>query len=135
MMRQRREPAWWILYGVLPLMGGLFVVESRVALPVGWRTWVQIGIILFIYSLVWIWLWGNDLALLDDGQDLQDKDDADTANHAALRSLARGFTPRQVYVDDVKVRPTPRRIMTRCHARRIRKCSHSLGRRSFRSRS
>jgi hypothetical protein len=132
-MRKRREPAWWPLFGLLPLMGGLFVIESRVSLPPGWRKCVQIGIILFVYSLVWIWLWVNDRALLHDGQDLNDKDDADTANGAALRSLGPGFTPPQADVNDLRARPTPRRIMTRVNAREIRKCSHSLDRRSSRS--
>lgn len=130
-MRKRREPAWWILYGLLPLTGGLFVVESRMTLSPGWRKCVQIGIILFIYSLVWIWLWVNDRALLPDGHDLPDNDDVDPANGAAQRS--QDFTPPQANVSDVRGRPVPKRIMTRVNPREIRKCSHSLGRRSSRS--
>jgi hypothetical protein len=132
-MRQRREPAWWLLFALLPVMGGLFVVESRVSLPPGWHKGMQIGIILFVYSLVWIWLWVNDLALLGDGQDRHDKDNGDTANDAAQRSPGQGFTPPQANVSDVRGRPVPRRIMTRVNPREIRKCSHSLGRRSSRS--
>jgi hypothetical protein len=132
-MRQRREPAWWMLYGLLPLMGGLFVVESRMSLPPGWRTCVEIGIILFIYSLVWIWLWTNNLALLQDGQDLNDRDDEDTANGAALRSRGPGSIPHQVHVSDGRAHPAPRRMRIKVNGREIRKCSHSLGRRSSRS--
>jgi hypothetical protein len=132
-MRLRREPAWWMLYGLLPLMGGLFVMESRLALPPGWRKCVQIGIILFAYGLVWIWLWVNDQALLREGQDLPVKDETDTANGGEPPSRGPGGIPPQADGSDVRGHPTPRRIMTRINAREIRKCSHSLGRRSSRS--
>src|ERR687888_1742498 len=132
-MRKGREPAWWLLFGLLPLMGGLFVVESRLALSPGGRKCVQIGIILFVYGLVWIWLWINDRALLRDGQDVPEKGEADTANGREPRALGPGVTPPQVDGNDVRGRPVPRRIMTRVNAREIRKCSHSLDRRSSRS--
>jgi hypothetical protein len=132
-MRLRREPAWWILYGLLPLMGGLFVMESRLALPPGWRKWVQIGIILVIYGLVWIWLWVNDRVLLHANQDRPVEDAADTAKGGEPPSRGPGVTLPQADGSDVRGRPTPRRIMTRINAREIRKCSHSLGRRSSRS--
>jgi len=51
------------LYASVPLMGGLLVLEYRAALPPGWHTVVRIGIVLFIYSLVWRWLHANTLAL------------------------------------------------------------------------
>jgi hypothetical protein len=54
---------------------------------------MQIGTILLIYSLVWIWLWVNDRALLPGGQNLPEKGEADTANGAELRVLGPGFTP------------------------------------------
>jgi hypothetical protein len=132
-MHKHREPAWWILYGLLPLMGGLFVVEARASLPPGWHKCMQIGTILLIYSLVWIWLWVNDLALLRHGQGVQEKDDADTANGVARRPRGPGFTPPQADVYDGKARPTPRRMRRKVMGREIRKCSHSLGRRSSRS--
>jgi hypothetical protein len=132
-MRPRREPAWWMLYGLLPLMGGLFVAESRVSLPPGWHKGMQIGIILFVYCLVWLWLWVNDLALLHDRQDQPDKDEADPANGAALRSRGPGSTPHQVHVSDGRAHPAPRRMRIKVNGREIRKCSHSLGRRSSRS--
>jgi hypothetical protein len=132
-MRKRREPAWWLLFGLLPLMGGLFVVEPRLALSPGGRTCVQIGIILFVYGLVWIWLWVNNRALLHDRQDWPDQAEADPANGAALRSQGPGSTPHQVHMSDGRAHPAPRRMRIKVNAREIRKCSHSLGRRSSRS--
>ena len=132
-MRKRREPDWWMVYGLLPLMGGLFVVESRVSLPPGWHKGVQIAIILFVYGLVWIWLWVNDRTLLRDGQDVPENDEADTANGGEPQPLGPGVTPPQADGNDVGGRPVPPRIMTRVNGREIRKCSHSLGRRSSRS--
>jgi uncharacterized membrane protein YhaH (DUF805 family) len=62
MRQQPREPAWWMLYALVPLMGGLFVVEHRAALSPRWHTFVQISIVLFIYGLVWLWLSAQTLA-------------------------------------------------------------------------
>jgi uncharacterized membrane protein YhaH (DUF805 family) len=45
-------PAWWVLCALVPLMGGLLVAEHRASLPPGWHTFVQITVVLFIYSLV-----------------------------------------------------------------------------------
>lgn len=68
LMAARRKPPWWMLYALVPLMGGLLVVESQASLSPGWHKGVQIGIILFIYGLAWLWLWPNDLALRHDRQ-------------------------------------------------------------------
>jgi hypothetical protein len=132
-MRTRREPAWWMLFGLLPLMGGLFVVESRLSLPPGWHQGVQIALILVIYGLVWVWLWVNDRALLYDGHGSDDKGNVHTASGAVMRSLGPDSIPHRADVSDVRGRPVPRRIMTRVNPKEIRQCSHSLGRRSSRS--
>jgi hypothetical protein len=50
-MLRHREPAWWVLYMLVSLMGGLFVVDNQASIPPAWHTAVQIGVVLFIYSL------------------------------------------------------------------------------------
>src|SRR4029453_17035647 len=61
-----RKPAWWMLYAVVPMMGGLVLVEARASCSPGWHKAVQIGIILFVYGLVWVWLRANDSAMPHD---------------------------------------------------------------------
>jgi hypothetical protein len=58
-MTQHGGPTWWVLYALVPLMAGLLTVEHRAALPPGWHTFMQIGIVLCMYGLVWLWLQVN----------------------------------------------------------------------------
>ncbi len=59
-----RKPAWWQLYALVPLMGGLMLVAYHVALPPMWREGVHVSILIFIYGLVWRWLRANMYALM-----------------------------------------------------------------------
>ena len=51
-----RKPAWWQLYALVAVLGGLFIVERRAALVPGWHMGVQAAIICVMYGLVWRWL-------------------------------------------------------------------------------
>jgi hypothetical protein len=54
MTHKQPRPAWWLLYTLMPVMGGLLLVESRASLSPGGHKAVQVGIVLFTYGLVWL---------------------------------------------------------------------------------
>jgi hypothetical protein len=68
MTHTQRRPAWWMLYALAPVTGGLLLLESRVSLSPGWHKALQMGIILFVYGLVWVWIRATDAALRHDRQ-------------------------------------------------------------------
>ena len=106
-----RTPAWWMLYALVPVMGGLLFAESRASLSPGWHKCVQIGVVLFTYRLVWAWLRANGRAMLS----------------SAFRSSGTWRTPDQGYGDSVRQGSTLKYINSKAQQRGMRKCSHSLG--------
>ncbi len=137
-MPKTRKPAWWMLYALVPVMGGLLVLEFRAPVSPGWHKAVQVGIILFVYSLVWLWLWANDCAMLQDGMNRaslngEAPQDSDAAPRSARGLPGMPLTPRQRPKGALRSRSALRYINHRTHGREIRKCSHSLDRRSSHS--
>ena len=131
MLRTPRKPGWWMLYVLVPLMGGLLALEHGAPLSPRGHQYAQVGIVLFIYGLVWLWV--STRALAHDGQDEQSQEEMDTSNHMAVRSLESSLTPRHAYVRRLSVGHTKGRISAKADRREIRKCSLSLGRQSFHS--
>src|SRR5215510_8900273 len=85
-MTTPRKPAWWQLGALVPLMGGLMLLAYLAALPPGWREGVQVGIMIFIYFLVWRWLQANMYGLMKRptlGHRDHHRHDASRANGAA----------------------------------------------------
>lgn len=137
-MHKTREPAWGMLYAVVPVMGGLLVLEFRVPLSPSWHKAVQIGIILFVYSLVWVWLWANDRAMLQGSATRssrvgRERDDGGAAQRPAHWLPGTPLTPCQGPSDALRPGSTLRCVNRKAHRREIRKCSHSLDRRSSHS--
>jgi hypothetical protein len=62
MNAQNVHPKWWQLYLLLPLLVGLFMVDFRLKLSTRGHQIVQIGILLFVYWLVHLWLKANEAA-------------------------------------------------------------------------
>ena len=62
-MRQDVRPKWWQLYLTLPLLIGLFMVDFRLNLSARGHQIAQLGILLFVYWLVHLWLKANQAAL------------------------------------------------------------------------
>jgi hypothetical protein len=132
-MPKTREPAWWMLYALVPVMGGLLVLEFRAPLSPGWHKGVQIGIILFVYGLVWLWLWANDSAILHDSANRaplfrKARDDRDAAQRSARGIPERHFTPSRGLSAALRTSSTLGCVNCSAHRREIRKCSHSLDR-------
>jgi hypothetical protein len=132
-MLKTREPAWWMLYALVPVMGGLLVLEFRAPLSPGWHKGLQVGIILFVYGLVWVWLRANDLAMLHDSANRtplfrEARDDRDAAQRSARRLPEKHLTPSQGLSAVLRPSSTLGCVNLRAHRREIRKCSHSLDR-------
>jgi hypothetical protein len=132
-MPKTREPAWWMLYALVPVMGGLLVFEVRASLSPGWHKGVQVGIILFVYGLVWVWLWANDSAMLHDSANRaplfrEARYDGDAAQRSARGLLKTYLTPSQGLSAVLRPSSTLGCVNLRAHRREIRKCSHSLDR-------
>jgi hypothetical protein len=134
-----RKPAWWMLYALVPVMGGFLLAESRASLSPGWHKGVQIAIILFVYGLVRGWLWANNQAMLWDGphHDSLNQHEwgaTDAPPHSTRKSLRTALTP-QSHNRSVKRGFRFRFINRSAHLREIRKCSPNLDRQLRRWRS
>ncbi len=57
------RPKWWQLYLALPLLVILFAVDYRLKISIRGHQAVQIGIVLFVYGLIHLWLKANSRAL------------------------------------------------------------------------
>jgi hypothetical protein len=63
------RPKWWQLYLTFPLLVLLFVLDGRLKLTPREHQALQVGILLLVYGLIYLWLHINALALANtDGQ-------------------------------------------------------------------
>jgi hypothetical protein len=121
-MTKRGRPTWWVLYAVLPLMAGLLVLEHRAAIPPVWHKFAQVGIVLCMHGLVWLWIKVNTIALLRAGLDKPVKTYVYEANPEALRSRRPPRAARPTYRGGVGAQPSPR-YAERPHRMEIDRCS------------
>jgi hypothetical protein len=133
MRRRHRTAGWWMLYVLVPLMGGLLLLEHRMPLSPRGHPYAQVGIVLLIYALVW--LWANGRALRHDEHCRRSRERADLAHSVGLRSIEARLIPHYADVHDSRARHTRGRRKAKTHAWEIRKCSHSSGQPSPRWRS
>jgi hypothetical protein len=125
-----RGPGCWLLFALLPLLAGLFVVEHSAPLSPGWHKGAQVGIVLFIYGLVWLWLRANTLQLLWSDQGTSYRERAVEPRGMLIGLPAARLVPRQADFFGVQARHRYRRVNLRAKRRRIRKCSVNFDRRS-----
>jgi hypothetical protein len=57
-------PKWWELYLTFPLLIVLFMLDAHLKISTRGHQVVQIGIILLVYGLIYIWVNANASALL-----------------------------------------------------------------------
>jgi hypothetical protein len=130
MTHKQPRPAWWLLYTLGPAMGGLLLVESRASLSPGGHTAVQVGIVLFIYGVVWLWLRVNALWLVWNDRLAGNGERALETHGAAIGSPRVRFTPSQADGLTRSARHRYRRVHPQMKGRGIRKCSLNFDRRS-----
>jgi UDP-N-acetylmuramyl pentapeptide phosphotransferase/UDP-N-acetylglucosamine-1-phosphate transferase len=64
MDRMNRHPAWWQLWLLLLVLGGLAVLDARASLSSAGHKLVEAGIVLLVYGLIWLWLRANEAVWL-----------------------------------------------------------------------
>jgi hypothetical protein len=68
MSKNNSRPKWWQVYLTFPLLIALFILDSRLKLSEHGHVAVQIGILLFVYGLIHMWLKSNVAALSNTDQ-------------------------------------------------------------------
>jgi len=63
--RKYQRAKWWILGVLVPLMVGLLGLAHYLAPSPTWRPVLEVGVILFSYGLIELWLWLNTVSLLN----------------------------------------------------------------------
>lgn len=63
MLPSSPHPKWWQLYLTFPLLIGLFLMDHKLRISAREHEVVQIGIILLIFGLVYLWIRANSTAL------------------------------------------------------------------------
>jgi hypothetical protein len=58
------RPHWWILYAILPMTVGLFVLEVNTTMPPVLHQVAEVGILLFAFACVELWLNASTMALI-----------------------------------------------------------------------
>lgn len=129
-MPKYRRPAWWVLYAMVPLLAGLFVVEHRASLSPAGHRFAQVGAVVFTYGLVWLWLRANALRLLWSDQLTGDRQGTIEAHGGVINSLGGRFNLRQSHIIDIRARQRHRRVHPRGKGRGIRICSLNFDRQS-----
>lgn len=66
MDKKRRKPLWWVLYLLLIIMFGALVLEARNGLPSWAHLVTDIGIVLFFFGSVGLWIHVNGPALWEE---------------------------------------------------------------------
>ena len=125
-MSKYPPPVWWMLCALVPLLAGLCVVEHRASLSPTEHRVAQVGIVLLIYGLVWLWLRANALHLLWSDHGTSDR---------AIRAPGSRLTLRQAHITHRSARHRYGRIHPHAKRRGVRKCSVNFDRRSFSWRS
>jgi hypothetical protein len=110
------------LYTLVPLMGGLLVLEHRASLSPAGHKLAQIGIVLCIYGVVWLWLRANTLALLRVPYNTYSKTYMDEEDWAAqpLRSYR---ARRRAYVRKAMAHHTKKHAKAQACNMEINQCS------------
>ena len=58
------DPKWWQLYLAVPLLIALFMLDAQLKISTRGHQVIQIGIILFVYGLLCMWVNAKATALL-----------------------------------------------------------------------
>jgi hypothetical protein len=134
-MATDRQPIWWVLYTLVPLMGGLLVLESGISLSPAGHKFAQISIVVCIYGLVWLWLRANALALLCVAKHTYEKTYVERTYavepHRVAQPLRSPLAPRRAYARQAMVRHSKRHPMPQPYRMEINQCSLNSGQQSF----
>ena len=63
--QKHSRQSWWPLYALVLMMAGLLILAHRIAPSPGWRTFLEIGVVVVGYGLIALWLETHSTTLLD----------------------------------------------------------------------
>ncbi len=63
--QKRSQQTWWPVYALALLMAGLLILAHRLAPSPGWRTFLDVGVLVIGYSSISLWLEKHPEVLLD----------------------------------------------------------------------
>ncbi len=63
MLPSNKNPKWWQIYLTFPLLIALFLLDHRLKISTRGHEAVQLGIILFVYGLIYGWIKANSRAI------------------------------------------------------------------------
>lgn len=63
MFTVKRKPQWWQLGLLAPLMAGLLILDTHLALAQWAHQCIEVGVVLLMYGSLACWLWLNQAAL------------------------------------------------------------------------
>jgi hypothetical protein len=69
MKTKTRHPPWWQLWMLVPGLGMLGLLEAKAPLPATAHKVVEIGLVLLVNGLIWLWLRANKAGLLRESRD------------------------------------------------------------------
>jgi hypothetical protein len=64
--RKYQRAKWWMLGVLVPLMVGLLMLAHHLAPSPAWRPVLEVGVLLFSYGLIELWLRLNRVSFLRD---------------------------------------------------------------------
>ncbi len=67
-MLQKPKPKWWLLFALWPAMVLLLVIESQAVISLRGHQVLQLGILIFIFSLTALWVCVNASAMINEEQ-------------------------------------------------------------------
>ncbi len=54
------RPKWWLLFLLLPVLVGLFVIDTKAPISDAGHRVLEVGIVLLVFGLIELWLRAND---------------------------------------------------------------------------
>ena len=71
---RKRHVSRWYLWLLLPVFGVAAFLESSLHIGAVWHKVVEVGIVLLVFGLLWIWLQANQVAWLRESADQNERD-------------------------------------------------------------
>src|SRR5215207_2202001 len=91
------HPKWWQLYLICPLLITLFVLDARIKISARGHQAIQIGVVLFVWGLIHVWLKANASAL--SKMDQRQYYGTITVIQVPISQLPEAGEPRDAMVD------------------------------------
>lgn len=107
------RPNWWFIYLCTAFMLGLFWLEVNAPLSETGHKWIEVGLVIILYSLIMAWIKANEVGLINEEREkymqkvAQNGLDPSPTNHRHARVISdRGHLLNQRYLLEKRLVPT-----------------------------